>query len=70
MSVAVFAQLNADPSAVHLVRHCSSRARTEKRVENEIAGVGCDGENPKKEAFRFRCIKLIVAAKQGINFFL
>jgi hypothetical protein len=53
----VLAQLHADPPPPHLVRHRRRRSRTEKRIQNEIAGVRGNFQNALEKQFRFWGVK-------------
>ena len=60
MGVAVLAQLDADPVAVHFMGDCSGGARAEEGVEDKVTGFGGKGEDALDEAFWFRGCKNII----------
>ena len=51
VGMAVVAQFDHDPAATHFVGDCASGAGTGEGIEDEIAGVGGDCENPGNQTF-------------------
>ena len=68
VGVGVVAQLNADISPAHLLRHGRRGARTEETVENEVAGVAAQCEDTLYKAFWFGSFKNIIYIKSYLNF--
>ena len=55
----MLAELDHDPAAAHLVRHRAGRAGTREGVEDKVAGIGGNCQNPFNEPLWFwRCKRL------------
>jgi hypothetical protein len=64
------AHLDADPAPAHLVRHCGRRAGAEEAVEDEVAGIRGDVEDPLNKALRLRALESLHLSKKRMNLLL
>ena len=65
----MFSHFYADVAAAHLVGNRRRRARTEKGIQHQIAGVRGHMQNALDQAFRLWGIKSISPPKKSLDFF-
>jgi len=68
MGVAMFAEFNHDPAAAHFVGDGAGGAGAGEGVEDEVAGVGGDGEYSMNNSFGLWGLKKIGSKDIGKDF--
>ena len=63
VGVGVVAHFHTDPAPTHFLCYGSSRAGTEERIENKVAGVGCNVDDAFNQSFRLGRVKRNITAK-------